>query len=238
MAQSVVLLYSQDRRGIGKRTSDLVKPLADAAIALLDQPFIASRQPTAWQSVVTRSACATAFALMVVASAPADRRNELLVLNGYSIAHAFVLLRGPVPEQHPPRVFHELTTRAVHQMAFQEQPDDLRRSWARPNLSPTTRERWRFGRRQCSLKRTRCLPSTCSPGRPTAPFSQPAQRAIPPTAHCSRYRRRRLRRGEQDRSAFFIGGKVGRNLRRMPDRYGSICKCCQDARGRCQRRRS
>lgn len=136
MAQSVVLLYSQDRRGIGKRTSDLVKPLADAAIALLDQPFIASRQPTAWQSVVTRSACATAFALMVVASAPADRRNELLVLNGYSIAHAFVLLRGPVPEQHPPRVFHELTTRAVHQMAFQEQPDDLRRSWALAEFLP------------------------------------------------------------------------------------------------------
>ncbi len=129
-AQSVVLLYSQDHRGIGKRTSDLVQPFADAAITLLEQPFIASRQPTTWQSVVTRSACATIFALMVVASAPRERRNELLVLNGYAIAHAYMLLRGPVPEQHPPRVFHELTGRAVHQMEFQEQANDLRLSWA------------------------------------------------------------------------------------------------------------
>jgi hypothetical protein len=129
-AQSLILLHSADHRGIGKRTSDLVGPLAKASLRLLAQPFIAVRQPTEWQSIVTRSACADIFALMVVACVPEGRRDGVLTLNGLALGHVFELLRGPLPEQHPPRVFHQLVARAVHQMNYQKDADSLRRSWA------------------------------------------------------------------------------------------------------------
>jgi hypothetical protein len=61
---------------------------------------------------------------------PEGRRDEVVILNGLALAHIFDLLRGPLPEQHPPRVFHQLVARAVHQMAYQKDADHLRRKWA------------------------------------------------------------------------------------------------------------
>lgn len=43
-ARSLILLYAHDGRGIGKRTSDLVLGVAQAATALMAQPFIATRK--------------------------------------------------------------------------------------------------------------------------------------------------------------------------------------------------
>src|ERR1019366_9524959 len=71
-AQSLILLYSTDKRGIGKRTSDLISGVASAAERLVAQPFIAGRQPSAWQSIMARAACADRFALTVVGSVPEE----------------------------------------------------------------------------------------------------------------------------------------------------------------------
>lgn len=135
-AQSLVLLYSGDRRGIGKRTSDLVSELAEASKALLAQPFIAARQPVTWQSAVTRAACADLFVLMVVDSMLKTRRGEVARLNELAIEHAFTILCGPLPEQNSLRVFDQLASRAVYQMTLCQTSEDLRRQWGRAEDLP------------------------------------------------------------------------------------------------------
>jgi hypothetical protein len=74
-ARSLVLLYDVDNRGvaIGRRVSDLVSGVAQAAAKLTVQPFIAGRQPEAWQSIMTRAVCAGRFAFKVVASVSNDQ---------------------------------------------------------------------------------------------------------------------------------------------------------------------
>ena len=122
-------------------------------------------------------------------------------------------------------------------MAFQEQPDDLRRSWALAEFLPDYPRALALWSSPVLveahtvlafdlLRRVGRLPLSRSPA------NQQFLRLLTviPVAACAA--------ASKTDSAFFIGGKVGRNLRRMPDRYGSICLWWEDARGRCQRRRS
>ena len=135
-AESLILLYEQDNRGVGKRTSDLVLGVATAANELIAQPFISGRQPEKWQSVMTRSACAGRFAFAVVAGTPTQRRSEVAQLNELALDHAFRLLSARNPPSNAAAVFHELAAQAVEQMGFSSTPEELREKWALAGALP------------------------------------------------------------------------------------------------------
>jgi hypothetical protein len=129
-AQSLILLYDTDNRGIGRRTSDLVSGVATAAERLIAQPFISGRQPETWQSVLTRSACADRFAFTVVASVPADRRDAVVRLNELALDHAFTLLSARNAPSNAIAPIHELTAQAVEYMGFSSTLEEFREKWA------------------------------------------------------------------------------------------------------------
>jgi len=127
---------SIDKHGVGKRTSFLVSGVAQAATALMGQPFIAARKPEAWQSIMTRAACADRFALIVVASVPQSRRNAVTMLNTLALEHAFAILsHGQFPAQAS-QSFFALTVRAVHGMRHQPSPDEVREAWGLAETLP------------------------------------------------------------------------------------------------------
>jgi hypothetical protein len=129
-AQSLFLLYDGDSRGVGRRTSDLVSGVAQAAEKLIMQPFISGRQPEAWQSIMTRAACAARFAFKAVASVPQDRRQSVARLNELALEHAFRLLSARNLPDQSATSFHALTAQAVQHMEWTSNPDDLRERWA------------------------------------------------------------------------------------------------------------
>jgi hypothetical protein len=135
-AESLILLYDPDNRGVGKRTSDLVSGVAKAATDLIAQPFISGRQPEHWQSVMTRSACAGRFAFAVVASTPTERRDTVVQLNELALDHAFTLLSAQNPPSNAATPLHELTAQAVEQMGLSSSPDALREKWALAETLP------------------------------------------------------------------------------------------------------
>jgi hypothetical protein len=127
-AQSLIARYTGDNRGIGWRTSMMVKDIASLTERLMDRPFAAARQPTVWQSAITRGACADYVALMVAASMPAARRSETDILKNNAIEHAFMALCAG---NHPPqslRMFDKLAALAVSQM--NDGPGGAREKWA------------------------------------------------------------------------------------------------------------
>jgi hypothetical protein len=135
-AQSLILLYDTDNRGIGRRTSDLVSGVAAAAEKLIAQPFISGRQSETWQSVLTRSACADRFAFTVVANMPAGRRDAVARLNELALDHAFALLSARNPPSNPVSPLHELTAQAVERIGFSSAPEEYREKWARAEDLP------------------------------------------------------------------------------------------------------
>jgi hypothetical protein len=135
-ARSLSILFETDTRGVGKRTSDLVSGVAQAATAFMAQPFIAARKPGPWQSVLTRAACADRFALMVVEIVPQTRRNSVIKLNQLAIDHAFTILsHGQVPHQASD-IFFRLTALAIQKMGYQSSPDDVRQIWGLAETLP------------------------------------------------------------------------------------------------------
>jgi len=128
-ARSLTLLHDKDKRGIGKRTSDLVAQLAKAATSLLDEPFIAARQPMKWQSAVVRSACADLFAMAVAAAVPTARNEEVAMLKRHAIEHAFVVLRGTAAWNNSMPLLDHLARAAVDHMSSAPELDDLRQKW-------------------------------------------------------------------------------------------------------------
>jgi hypothetical protein len=135
-ARSLNLLFETDRRGAGRRTSDLVSGVAEAATAFMAQPFIAARKPEPWQSILTRAACADRFALMVVEIAPQSGRSGLIGLNQLAIEHAFTILsHGQVPHQASD-IFFRLTALAIQNMGYQPSPDDIRQMWGMTETLP------------------------------------------------------------------------------------------------------
>jgi hypothetical protein len=128
-AQSLVLLYEGDNRGVGWRTSVLVSGVAKAAEKLIGLPFVSGRQPETWQSVMTRSACATRFALAVVASVPEEQKNTVAKLRELAIAHAFALLAAHNLPESAAACLHELTAQGVEHMGLSSTPDEFREKW-------------------------------------------------------------------------------------------------------------
>lgn len=135
-AQSLCLLYSQDKKGIGKQTSYLVQGVAVVATKILQQPFFSARKPEAWQAILTRAACAYHFALMVVVTTPRANHDKVAILNEHAIDYSFaVLSHGHLPVQTA-WTFFELTTLAVHNMRDLSQSDDVREKWALAETLP------------------------------------------------------------------------------------------------------
>ncbi len=129
-AKSLIALYADDKRGIGKRTSDIAFGISQAVVNLCTQPFAAARQPVAWQSAIPRSAYTTLFALTVVAGALHAYRDRVMVLNSLAIEHAFLLLRLDNPGPHASLILDKLASAAVIHMKYLPSPDDARREWA------------------------------------------------------------------------------------------------------------
>jgi hypothetical protein len=129
-AASLILLYDNDHRGIGRRTSDLVFGIAEATEKLVAQPFISGRDPETWQSIMTRSAYAGRFAFTVVKSVPAERRDTVARLNELVVEYAFVILSVSNPPANAISAYHELTAQAVEHMAFCSYSEKFREDWA------------------------------------------------------------------------------------------------------------
>lgn len=128
-AQSIILLYEKDNRGVGRRTSDLVASTALAAEGLMAQPFIPRRQPATWQSIMTRAAFAGRFAFAVVASTPEAQRASVERLNELALDHAFKLLSARNLPTQSADTFHRLSAQAVRHMDFTTTPDAVREKW-------------------------------------------------------------------------------------------------------------
>lgn len=128
-AQSIVLLYENDNRGVGRRTSDLVSSTAVAAERLMVQPFIPGRQPERWQSIMTRAASAGRFAFAVVTSTPEAQRASVERLNELALDHAFKLLSARNLPTQSADTFHRLSIQAVRHMEMATKPDEVREKW-------------------------------------------------------------------------------------------------------------
>ena len=135
-AKSLIVLYADDHRGVGKRTSDLVSGMTNAFEALAAEPFVAARKPVQWQSAFGRAASAYIFALLVVAAAQEDRRSEVRELNRLALDHVFQLLCAEHPDVHSSQLLFKLTTRAVLQMSYSADGDARRRRWAKTKELP------------------------------------------------------------------------------------------------------
>jgi hypothetical protein len=129
-AQSLILRYDGDSRGVGYRTSDIVAGVAVAAEKLIAQPFISGRQPEIWQSIITRAACAGRFAFSVVANTPEHRRHTVVRLNELALDHAFKLLSARNLPAQSAASFYQLTAQAVQHMEIVSNPDEVREKWA------------------------------------------------------------------------------------------------------------
>ncbi|WP_176059079.1 hypothetical protein [Paraburkholderia sp. BCC1876] len=129
-AQSAVLLYQSVNRGVGKSTSDLVSGIASASNRITAIPFASSRHPDAWQSVITRAACAMRFVFRVVASVPEDQRESVAQLNGLALTHSLKLLCV----RNLPKVSEDTVFRLANEANFYiertSEPDKIRELWA------------------------------------------------------------------------------------------------------------
>jgi hypothetical protein len=96
---------------------------------LVEQPFIASRKPEAWQSAMARAACADRFAFTVVARVPEGRRAAVARLNELALDHTFTILCAKNPPADDLQLFHQLSAQAVKQMGFLSNPDGRREKW-------------------------------------------------------------------------------------------------------------
>ena len=135
-AQSLVLLYDPDNRGVGRRTSDLVLGVATAAERLMAQPFISGRQPDAWHSIMTRAACADRFAFMVIASTPEARQETVMRLNDLALDFAFKLLSARNLPERSGTAFHQLTAQAAQHIELLANADESRETWALADALP------------------------------------------------------------------------------------------------------
>ncbi len=139
-AQSLILLYTGDYRGVGKRTSDLVAGIAAAFESLAIEPFAAARKPERWQSAFGRAASAYVFALLVVARMPEQRRSEIERLNQLALDHVFQLLCVKNPDARSSQLLFKLTVRAVLQAGYFADAAARRGQWARaPDMPPFAR---------------------------------------------------------------------------------------------------
>jgi hypothetical protein len=93
-AMSHVARREGDSRGVGRLASIAVEPLTKLADHLLQEPYIAARQPTQFQSAALRAACAYLFALLVAETAPPALRNQVRRLRELALEHAGLLLRA------------------------------------------------------------------------------------------------------------------------------------------------
>lgn len=92
-ARSLIGLYKLDAKGPGHRTGQLIARLAMPALTFLNEPFIAARQSSRWESAAARCIAADLLALAVVRETPIDRRAEVDVLRQHATDHALKLLR-------------------------------------------------------------------------------------------------------------------------------------------------
>ncbi|MGY3138344.1 hypothetical protein ACVWZM_009026 [Bradyrhizobium sp. USDA 4501] len=128
-AQSLILFYADDGRGIGKRTSDLVAGISSAFEALAAEPYAAVRKPDRWQSAFGRAAFAYIFALLVVSLMPEARRAEVEKLNELAFDHVVKLLCAGYPDVRSSQLLLKLTARAVLQMDYFANGDARRSQW-------------------------------------------------------------------------------------------------------------
>jgi hypothetical protein len=108
--------------------------LTEAAEKLLDEPFVAARRSTQWQSAAARTACAASFAMTVVEQMPSERRNEVQKLSELALDHAYAVLARTA--DYPAVPLDQMARDAVHQLGLYEVFRDRRVKWIEANNLP------------------------------------------------------------------------------------------------------
>lgn len=99
-AQSHVVRYAGDNRGIGRRASLVLEHLVTAGEELIDEPFIAGRQFERWSSAVGRLTCADLWALYVIVATPPALADQVDHLRKLAIHHTAFLFRRAGARYH------------------------------------------------------------------------------------------------------------------------------------------
>lgn len=136
-AKSMVLLYKDDERGIGRQVGILLQDITTASAALMKQPFIAVRKPELWSTTISSAAYAHRFSLMVSVAAPQTPSSGAITLRGFAINHAFGLLScNPAPPSTE-ELFFRLALDAIYRMADLPNSEEIREAWALSEFLPT-----------------------------------------------------------------------------------------------------
>lgn len=133
-ARSMVALYADDKKGVGRQTSYLLQALAGQATELAERPYAAGRFSHLWSNVTGRAAFADRFAFAVVAAAscPAD----VAFLKSAAVDHSFTVLHMSRQEAGHDILFVHLAFAAVHEIAGLEYAEAVRLRWAQADTLP------------------------------------------------------------------------------------------------------
>lgn len=127
-AEAMLICYSDDAKGPGKRTGQLISPLVTVAQTWLGKPFLRARQPATFQGSMVRCACALVFAFHVASMTKLERRSDVAVLGSLAVEFTENLLRGAPDDEYLSPYLELLAIAAINWMRDQPQ-DDKRAQW-------------------------------------------------------------------------------------------------------------
>ncbi|MEZ5850426.1 MAG: hypothetical protein R3D68_07230 [Hyphomicrobiaceae bacterium] len=144
-ARSFIALNRDSPEAIGHKTSNFLAKGVAAALTMLEQPFVATRQPMRWQSALSRTACALIFALLVAGSVEPAFRQAVEKLRQLALMHAANVLGVGQPSSRQRSVLDTLSGLAIQAMMAGPAERDELIAWSqRRDLPAMTRARALF----------------------------------------------------------------------------------------------
>lgn len=113
---SLIELSKDERRGIGKRTSDQLKELEENTGKWLNKPFAARRSSTNWESSAQSTVVGYLFAMSVLEHTPPERADQVIGLRRLLLQHATSLFTRPVERARPRALFDAFICGVVSQL--------------------------------------------------------------------------------------------------------------------------
>jgi hypothetical protein len=136
-AQSFVSRHAGSRAGIGRMLGRRIGKFTEQLHALIDQPFLRSRQELRWDSATTRLAMCHLFALFVVEATPENHAHEVRRTRQLAVGKARDLLERVGEFASDDRCIDLLIQSAVWHLAQDEISNTDRAAWARSSELPT-----------------------------------------------------------------------------------------------------
>lgn len=144
-ARSFIALNRDTPEAIGHKTSSFLAKGVAAALALIEQPFIAARQPMRWHSALSRTACALIFALLVAGSVDPADRQAVEKLRQLALQHTANVLALGQSSSRERNVLDTLSGLAIQAMMAGPAERDELIAWSqRRDLPAMTRARALF----------------------------------------------------------------------------------------------